>query len=83
MRTRKYKEHKVILEFPILYQGWELDDKGWVMEREDGSRYLLTTNHGSHYLGDPERLRDKIKEYEEAIELTEEALQLAGGDDED
>ena len=38
---------KVILEFPILYEGWECDYTAWVMERADGARYLKMTNHST------------------------------------
>ena len=30
----------------ILHEGWEMDNKMWVMEDENGSRTSLTTNHG-------------------------------------
>ena len=53
----------VILEFPILYEGWECDYTAWVIERADGSRYLKMTNHGFDCVGDVSLLDKKLAEY--------------------
>ena len=66
----------VILEFPILYEGWECDYTAWVMERADGSRYLKMTNHGFDCVGDVSLLEKKLAEYERAIEKTKDAIAL-------
>ena len=71
---------KMIYEFDMLWCGWELDGKGWVMERPDGNRYLSITNHGSLELMSDENGRkflfDKIEEYRKAVENTIKAMEL-------
>lgn len=69
-------EDKVLLEFPVLWEGWDCDSKAWVMERPDGTRYLRMTNHGSPYESSPEALHNRIAEYERTLRLTRNALQL-------
>jgi hypothetical protein len=68
---------KIIHTFPVLYQGWECDATGWVMERRDGSRYIKMTNHGGEYVADVIRLENKISEYNNAILATKKAIELA------
>lgn len=41
---------KEIFRFPVLWEGWECDSIAFVMEREDGTRYVKMTNHGSPYI---------------------------------
>lgn len=69
-------EDKVIFTFPVLWQGWECDSIGWIMERPDSTRYIRLTNHGGEYEAKPEKLCDKIAEYQTAISATREALLL-------
>jgi len=68
------KNDKIIMEFSVLWEGWECDSKGWVKEREDKTRYLVLTDHGSPYEAKPEDLLNRIKSYEEVIELSKKAL---------
>ena len=37
---------RLIHEALILYEGWEMDNRGWIVEMEDGSILGFTTNHG-------------------------------------
>lgn len=69
-------EDKVLLEFPVLWEGWDCDSKAWVMERADGTRYLRMTNHGSPYESSPKALNSRIDEYERVLRLTRNATQL-------
>jgi hypothetical protein len=69
----------VIFEFTILYDGWEMDNIGWVMERPDGSRYIRSTNHGSYCEMMIEDLEDKIREYEQVTQSSKYALNLIRG----
>jgi hypothetical protein len=64
---------KLILQFPILYDGWEMDNIGWIYEF-DGVNYAIGTNHGSLYIMTSLELSDKINEYNIAIEKTRKAL---------
>ncbi len=69
---------KEIFAFRVLWDGWKCDSAAWawVMEREDGTRYLQMTDHGSPYEADPEELIKKIAEYRGVIARTERALEL-------
>ena len=67
---------KVIFEFPILYEGWEMDEKGEVIERNDGSRYIRLTNHGKPYIAEVSELEEKIAEYQKVIGETNKAIEL-------
>ena len=67
---------KKIFEFTVLWEGWECDSVAWVVEKSDGSRRLVMTNHGSPYEADPQELRDRIAEYQRVIAESEMALAL-------
>lgn len=71
-----YSEGRVIKEFRILYSGWELDGAGEIYEDQSGKRYLVLTNHGMPYIGSSDELREQIKEYQEVIVETQEAIRL-------
>jgi hypothetical protein len=38
---------QVLYKATIMHTGWESDNEAWLVELEDGSRVVLTTNHGS------------------------------------
>jgi len=65
---------KVLFKFDVYYSGWEMDSKGWIMEKQDGSKYLKLTNHGEEYFGTEKELEDLIKEYESGIKNTKMAI---------
>lgn len=67
---------KILLEFAVLWEGWECDATAWVMERADGSRYLKMTNHGVAHEAEPGELSARISEYEKVLAKSREALAL-------
>lgn len=67
---------KVLMEFPVLWEGWGFDSTAWVMERADGTRYLKMTNHGGGYKANPEELTERIVEYKKVLTKSCEALAL-------
>lgn len=69
-------QEQIVFRFPVLWEGWACDSTGWIIEREDGSRYLRLTNHGSPYEANPEELLERIAEYEKVINLTRKALDI-------
>ena len=69
---------KVVYTFDVLYCGWDLDSTGWVMERENGERYIMLTDHGKKYIASEDELLAKIDEYAKAILGTTNALRLLG-----
>lgn len=66
---------KTLLEFPVMWSGWECDSKGWVVEYE-GENHLIVTNHGGYQFGDAEFLDEKVGEYLEAVQKTTQALAM-------
>lgn len=69
---------KVVYTFDVLHCGWDLDSTGWVMERENGERYIMLTDHGKKYIASEDELQAKIDEYTKAIDCTVDALCLLG-----
>ncbi|MBF0399027.1 MAG: hypothetical protein HQK78_19790 [Desulfobacterales bacterium] len=67
---------KKIYEFPVLYAGWELDYKGWIGIDEENNKHIILTEDRHAYISDENELLDKIKEYQDAIDRTEKALQI-------
>jgi hypothetical protein len=67
-----------IHKFTVLHEGWEMDNKGWVIECEDGARHLVLTSHGRPRKAEARELADKLVEYRKAISETQEALDLLG-----
>lgn len=64
----------VIFEFPVLHQGWDMDGKGWVVER-DKKRFIVLTNHGSPYIANKKELEMQMKKYSDISEKTKKALE--------
>ena len=38
---------RIIYIATILYEGWEMDNKAWIVELSDGKKIALSTSHGS------------------------------------
>jgi hypothetical protein len=58
--------------------GYEYGCIGWVMERENGERYIMLTDHGKKYIASEDELQAKIDEYTKAVDCTIDALRLLG-----
>ena len=70
---------KQIMQFTVLHEGWEADNEAWIMERADGSRYLMMTSHERPYEADITELQKKIDEYKRVMHQSERAMLLLGG----
>lgn len=70
------KEDKIIFTFPVLWHNWECDGTAWVMEKEDGTRYLKMTDHGGEIVANTSELISRIYYYETVIKDTKKALEL-------
>lgn len=70
------QDDKIIFTFPVLWHEWECDGTAWVMEREDGTRYLKMTNHGGQYISETSELTSRIDYYESVIKDSKKALEL-------
>jgi len=72
---------KLILHhFKVLHDGWEMDNDAWVVERQDGSRAIVTTNHGGTYVAEPKEFEDKAAEYRSVLDGTLAALALVAAE---
>lgn len=58
----------------ILYEGWEMDNKGWIVELEDGRIIGLTTSHGSICLWDKEEAIQNLEHIEASAASLRKAL---------
>jgi hypothetical protein len=67
---------KKIYEFPVMWSGWELDDKGWIALDDSGKPVIILTSHGAEYVASIDVLQEKIKRYKAVIEATEKALAM-------
>lgn len=74
----KDKGYKVVHNFIVLHEGWELDNWAAIVEKDRGV-YLATTNHGSLEIKGGEEAISEIKSllnrYEEAFRDTKLALE--------
>jgi hypothetical protein len=73
------KEDKIIFTFPVLWHEWECDGTAWIMEKEDGTRYLKMTNHGGVYVAEERELIERLNYYSEVQLDTQKALALLQG----
>jgi hypothetical protein len=70
------KYGKIVYKFKILYYDWEMDNHGYIIN--DGTKNkIVTTNHGRLMEISPDYLFHKIKEYEDAIRDTKEAIRIS------
>lgn len=74
--TLEPKAAKLIRQIPTAYIGWDCDTRAWVIELEDGTRQLFSTNHGGYQrIKNPLGfLRDREKHYAGWIEQTRKAV---------
>ena len=75
MITIDSKTYEIVHTFPVLHIGWEMDNEGLIVKRNNKT-YLVLSNHGGYYLAKNNELEDKVKEYREAINLSSQALKL-------
>lgn len=69
------KYGSIVHKFKIFYYDWEMDNYGYVIN--DGTKNkLVTTNHGRLVEIESDYLRHKIKEYENVIIDTKEAIRI-------
>ena len=75
--NRSYGQVKVVLHTAtLLHNGWELDNSGWIVEMEDGSKKALTTDHGGVCPWTREEAEEKLAETEASAASIRRALEL-------
>ena len=68
---------KILCEALILREGWEMDNKGWVVQMKDGSVYGFTTSHGGLYAWTNEKMDEQIALTQESLASLTEARRLS------
>lgn len=61
-RAAGFPVKQVLHTATIMHIGWESDNEAWLVELEDGSRVVLTTNHGMIEEMDTGYTNDKLLE---------------------
>lgn len=75
--SRGYGKIKQVLHTAtLMYVGWEMDNSGWIVELEDGSRAALTTSHGGVCPWTREEAEEKLAETEASAASIRKALEL-------
>lgn len=67
---------RIVREAVVLHEGWELDNRAWAVELEDGSIAVLCTNHGSIVEWTPKDIRGKLEETRASSDSIEMLLNL-------
>lgn len=67
--------YNIIMSFPVLYDGWEMDNRGHVLEK-DGEVCLALSSHGRFYKAPHSDLTAKMDEYQAAIDQSTKALKM-------
>ena len=70
------KYGKILKKIKILYCDWGMDSCGYVV-KDNAVNKIIVTNHGQPMVVDSSYLNAKIKEYEDAIEDTKEAIKIS------
>jgi hypothetical protein len=72
----KTKIVKVLHEATIMHVGWEADNKGWIVQCEDGKVKALTTNHGRLCMWSGKDMHATLKQTQQSVAEIEEAINL-------
>jgi hypothetical protein len=64
----------LIKSFPVLWEGWECDDKWYLTQNTNGDKILVASDHGLPRIGSPEELEERIEYYKEITKESEEIL---------
>lgn len=67
---------KILYEFEIMWVGWEIDSKGWIVQCDDNTKRIVMTNHCTPYFATENDLISKIKDYQGAIDNTKKAIEI-------
>lgn len=72
---------EILLEVPLLWQGWELDEKGYIVTTSRNQTLFLNSDHGILYVDTKsgEFLKEKIEQYKSSQDISKKALELLKG----
>lgn len=72
----KTKIVNILHEATIMHVGWESDNKGWIVECEDGKIKALTTDHGSICQWSGQDMHDTLESTKQSLLDIEAAINL-------
>ena len=72
---------RVLFEFEVLWCGRDCDSDALVMERENGERYIKTTNYGSTCLLSKEEVEELVDYYQDTIANSLKALEMVANNE--
>lgn len=67
---------KILHTATILHNGWEMDNKAWLVEMEGGEVVALTTSHGGLREWPRESAEEKLAETEKSAESLRMVLDI-------
>ncbi len=68
-------DYEVVMQFEVLYSGWECDPYGYVVKTSEGLR-LVHSSHGTKYFTNASEFLEFIEDYKKVIEETIKAIAL-------
>jgi hypothetical protein len=79
--THHYKEEvnfEIVLEIPILFQGWECDEENYIVYTSKGEHLYINSDHGGLFV-DPDyeaHMESRLKAYKSSESGLEKAKKL-------
>ena len=68
----------VLKSFPVLWNGWEMDNEWYLCERKNGQKVLVISDHEDFKIGSTSYLLLKIEEYKQVLAESEEIMNMLG-----
>lgn len=73
---QKVTGDQIVLTFPVLWEGWDCDDVGYVFTNSENKPYLIMTNHGRICKSKIDTLLERVDYYTMVIEATKAAINI-------
>jgi hypothetical protein len=67
---------EIVLTFPVLHAGWEMDERGWIVRMPGGEQRAVLTDHGSPIWADEAQLTQLLDRYDRAMAGAAQALEV-------
>lgn len=67
---------KILYTATILYEGWEMDNKAWIVEMSDGNKQAFTTSHGGVCRWVKEDVEGRLRETLSSVESIRAAIKI-------
>lgn len=74
----KGKDYKVLKEFKVYHEGWEMDNEGWVAACEGENPVCIMTSHGMPFISSIDELTEFYELHKNAADEMQTALNMLG-----